>query len=209
MGCVIQSLPARAVRRTRPRGALGPRPLPPASMHLIVWLLLPAAAARADSFSDDFAGGIDPAAWQLRSNQEMYTADDSAGAVTFSKPVGGTYTFQYVQLALKAEVAGDFDVQVEMRDASIDRIDGSPGNQVQLNVTLGGQFIAIVRSDEAGWGHNVHLWLDPPGAWFDPAVGDDPRWLDRWHGVGKVEVRVSPSRIVIVGRGRPSRRHEI
>ena len=42
----------------------------------------------------------------------------------------------------------------------------------------------------------------PPGAWFDPEVGDDPRWRDNWLGVGRVEVRVSPSRIVIVGRGK-------
>ncbi len=41
-----------------------------------------------------------------------------------------------------------------------------------------------------------------PGAWFDPAVGDDPRWQGRWSGVGKVEVRLSPKCIVIVGRGR-------
>lgn len=45
-----------------------------------------------------------------------------------------------------------------------------------------------------------------PGAWFDPAVGDDPRWVGRWMGVGRVEVRVSPSRIVLVGRGRPVER---
>jgi hypothetical protein len=45
------------------------------------------------------------------------------------------------------------------------------------------------------------------GAWFDPAVGDDPRWRDRWRGVGRVEVRVSPTRIVIVGRGRTPERN--
>ena len=41
-----------------------------------------------------------------------------------------------------------------------------------------------------------------PGAWFDPAVGDDPRWRGRWSSVGRVEVRMSPTRIVLVGRGR-------
>jgi hypothetical protein len=40
-----------------------------------------------------------------------------------------------------------------------------------------------------------------PGAWFDPAVEDDPRWQGRWSRVGKVEVRLSPTRIVLVGRG--------
>lgn len=45
-----------------------------------------------------------------------------------------------------------------------------------------------------------------PGAWFDPAVGDDPRWRGRWSRVGKVEVRLSPTHIVIVGRGRAAER---
>jgi hypothetical protein len=40
-----------------------------------------------------------------------------------------------------------------------------------------------------------------PGAWFDPAVADDPRWQRHWSRIGKVEVRLSPTKIVIVGRG--------
>lgn len=48
-----------------------------------------------------------------------------------------------------------------------------------------------------------------PGAWFDPAVGDDPRWKGRWSGVGRVEVRVSPTRIVLVGRGRAVERPRV
>lgn len=45
--------------------------------------------------------------------------------------------------------------------------------------------------------------LEPegPGAWFDPAVGEDPRWIKRWSGVGRVELRVTPTKIVIVPRG--------
>jgi hypothetical protein len=40
-----------------------------------------------------------------------------------------------------------------------------------------------------------------PGAWFDPAVADDPRWQGRWSRVGKVEVRLSPTKIILVGYG--------
>jgi hypothetical protein len=40
-----------------------------------------------------------------------------------------------------------------------------------------------------------------PGAWFDPAVEDDPRWQGRWSSIGRVEVRLSPTKIVLVGRG--------
>lgn len=39
-----------------------------------------------------------------------------------------------------------------------------------------------------------------PGAWFDPAVADDPRWQDRWSQTGRVEVRLSPTKIVLVRR---------
>ena len=41
-----------------------------------------------------------------------------------------------------------------------------------------------------------------PGAWFDPAVVDDPRWQNRWSRVSKVEMRLSPTKIVLIGRGR-------
>ena len=41
-----------------------------------------------------------------------------------------------------------------------------------------------------------------PGAWFDPAVAEDPRWRNRWGQVGKVEVHLSATKIVLVNRGR-------
>ncbi len=40
-----------------------------------------------------------------------------------------------------------------------------------------------------------------PGAWFDPAVADDPRWQGRWCRVGRVEVRLSPTKIILLSRG--------
>jgi hypothetical protein len=40
-----------------------------------------------------------------------------------------------------------------------------------------------------------------PGAWFDPSISDDPRWQSRWGLVGRVEVRVSPTKIVLVAHG--------
>lgn len=39
-----------------------------------------------------------------------------------------------------------------------------------------------------------------PGVWFDPAVQDDERWKARWDAAERVELRVSPSRIVLVRR---------
>ncbi|MDP9477921.1 MAG: hypothetical protein M3R38_19935 [Actinomycetota bacterium] len=40
-----------------------------------------------------------------------------------------------------------------------------------------------------------------PGVWFDPEVGDDPRWQKRWHATQRVELRLTPSRIVLIRRG--------
>jgi hypothetical protein len=41
-----------------------------------------------------------------------------------------------------------------------------------------------------------------PGAWFDPAVADDSRWQNRWSRVSRVEMRLSPTRIVLISGGR-------
>jgi hypothetical protein len=49
---------------------------------------------------------------------------------------------------------------------------------------------------EARGGH-----VGSPGIWFDPAVADDPRWQYRWRGVSRVEVRLSPTKIVLVEPG--------
>jgi hypothetical protein len=40
-----------------------------------------------------------------------------------------------------------------------------------------------------------------PGIWFDPAIGDDRRWKERWRGAERVELRLTPTRIVLLRRG--------
>jgi hypothetical protein len=47
-----------------------------------------------------------------------------------------------------------------------------------------------------------------PGIWFDPSVGDDPRWRKRWIGTERVEMRLTPTRIVLLRRGGRARRLE-
>jgi hypothetical protein len=46
--------------------------------------------------------------------------------------------------------------------------------------------------------------LEPegPGVWFDPAVGNDPRWQKRWRSIERVQLRLTPARIVFLRRGR-------
>jgi hypothetical protein len=45
--------------------------------------------------------------------------------------------------------------------------------------------------------------LEPsgPGVWFDPGIGTDPRWQERWKSTERVELRLTPSRIVLLRRG--------
>jgi hypothetical protein len=45
--------------------------------------------------------------------------------------------------------------------------------------------------------------LEPegPGAWFDPEISNDPRWHKRWKSTERVELRLTPTRIVLLRRG--------
>jgi hypothetical protein len=44
--------------------------------------------------------------------------------------------------------------------------------------------------------------LEPegPGIWFDPEVSNDPRWHKRWNSTARVELRLTPTRIVLLRR---------
>ena len=44
--------------------------------------------------------------------------------------------------------------------------------------------------------------LEPagPGIWFDPEIGQDPRWHKRWKSTERVELRLTPTRIVFLRR---------
>jgi len=130
-------------------------------------LLSASPPAGADSvYADDFTAGLSPTAWQLISNTPLYSVDATAGALRFSKPADGSYASKHVGVEFQPRLRGDFDVAVDFRDASINRLDGSPGNQIELRVFVGSQLFVLVRSDEAGAGHNVHVWCDPPRVWF-------------------------------------------
>jgi hypothetical protein len=45
--------------------------------------------------------------------------------------------------------------------------------------------------------------LEPegPGIWFDPEISNDPRWQKRWKSTARVELRLTPTRIVLLRRG--------
>lgn len=44
--------------------------------------------------------------------------------------------------------------------------------------------------------------LEPtgPGVWFDPEIASDPRWQERWRSTERVELRLTPTRIVLLRR---------
>ena len=45
------------------------------------------------------------------------------------------------------------------------------------------------------------LELAGSGIWFDPEIGNDPRWQKRWKSTQRVELRLTPTRIVLLRRG--------
>jgi hypothetical protein len=45
------------------------------------------------------------------------------------------------------------------------------------------------------------LEQEGPGLWFDPEIGSDPRWQKRWRSTERVELRLTPNRIVLQRRG--------
>jgi hypothetical protein len=143
-----------------------PRP----SLGILGCLLLAACCAQGTTFTDDFANGIDPLYWEVVTDQPLYVVDGAAGEVRISKPLGGEYRFQYAGLNFLSDLTGDFDVSVAFREAQIDRLQGTPGNQVQLNLGFGNVVLCVVRSDEVDWGDNHHVWLNPPAAWQGAAV---------------------------------------
>jgi len=126
---------------------------------------LATVACCAETFIDDFSSGVDPQYWTVLGHTNLYTLDDSMGDVRISKPVGGEYIFQSLGLTFRSRLRGDFDVSVDMTNASITRVDGTPGNQIQLNLRFGGQGFYVVRSDENFGGNNLHVFLDPPVIW--------------------------------------------
>jgi hypothetical protein len=45
------------------------------------------------------------------------------------------------------------------------------------------------------------LESEGPSIWFDPEIGNDPRWQKRWKSTERIELRLTPTRIVLLRRG--------
>ncbi|MBM3883903.1 MAG: hypothetical protein FJ387_30065, partial [Verrucomicrobia bacterium] len=117
--------------------------------------------------TDDFSGGLGTVGWTVISNTPAYQVQVRPGDVRFTRAAGGARTYQYVGLQPPFDVEGDFDVQVDFREAQIKRVNGSPGNQINLIAQFGREVFTVTRSDEtANPADNVHIWADPPAQWF-------------------------------------------
>lgn len=125
------------------------------------------APPRPAVLADDFATGVAPARWTLIGNSPAYLVDTATSAFGLSRAAGGVPGFAFAGLELAYRAGGDFDARVDFRNAVIKRVNGAPGNQIHFNASFGGQTFGIVRSDEVtAPGDNVHVWADPPPAWF-------------------------------------------
>lgn len=132
---------------------------------ITAFTLIPTGSARAVTFSDGFSTGVDPLYWEV-TLAPLFTLDDTQGDVRLAKSLGGDHSLQRALVRYRGILEGDFDVSLAFHDASIEQMDGLPGNQVQLNAHFGSQYMAIVRSDEPpGGGQNHHVYRSPPGTW--------------------------------------------
>lgn len=125
--------------------------------------LLAVLSARGEQYRDDFSNGVNTCWWESSNNQPLYQVTTTNGGISFAKPIGSDTGFQWVDLHLLRELHGDFDVSATFANASIHHATGWPGNQIQLNLFMGTNVFAVVRSDENDLGgENAHVWSVPP-----------------------------------------------
>jgi len=128
------------------------------SFFIGIVLSLLGVSVNADVFTDDFSGGIDYATWRISCNDpDYYTIDDTQGDVRINKIQGGTLSSPALTVNARFNLRGDFDLRVDFRDASINRISGNE-NQILLHA-IPDEVFAIERSDTSGVGHNIHFFI--------------------------------------------------
>ncbi len=110
-------------------------------------------------FQDDYSGGLSSTYWYITmTTPGMYSVDASQGDVRLAKVAPTPGGFQDVEINLNLAslipggvIAGDFDIQVDFRDAVI----SGPGlNQVELHTGYQNGAIFYVVRDKS----NVHVW---------------------------------------------------
>ena len=129
-------------------------------------LVVASGTARAATYADDFAGGIDSTYWNtVITTPNLYSIDATQGDVRFAKNAAVTSPggFQNVRIGLKlaavgGPVSGDFATEVLFRDADIR---GPVFNQVQFESFYadGSSFLNVFDNyGSPAIGINVHVW---------------------------------------------------
>ncbi|HUT32779.1 MAG TPA: PEP-CTERM sorting domain-containing protein [Planctomycetota bacterium] len=154
------------------RVGLGSRFFP--CLAVLVCAVLAAGEARGGIFTDDFSGGINPTFWTpFQTTPGLYSIDGTNGDVRFAIVGNNPGGRQNVGLMLNlgaltpsGKVSGDFDFQVDFRNAVI-----GPGlDQVQLHSYFGspGPYFMDVRDNSGG--PNVHVWIGAVRGGFPTAA---------------------------------------
>ena len=70
-----------------------------------------------------------------------------------------------------------------------------PWHDVPIGEEAPEEFTALIEIPKGS-----RVKYEGPGIWFDPEVGNDPRWQKRWKTTERVELRLTPTRIVLLRR---------
>jgi hypothetical protein len=152
---------------------------------LVLCLPLRPEEVLAAGYIDYFTSGLDPTHWTSgNTNQPAYVIDASQGDVRISKPSGGEGQFQSGWIRFNHEVRGDFDISVVYREANIPHPSVCTGNQIQINLTFGAQYVANRRQYTCGEGNSYSVWADPPAGSFGTAATTDLSGVLRITRVG-------------------------
>jgi hypothetical protein len=121
--------------------------------------------ARADTFTDSFANGINPAFWHVPTNASRFSVLATNDAVSIDSVAGTSNQFLGDGLWSTLTAYGNFDASIDFTNAKLTWLTGSPGNQAQLNCYFGDfgttTNFFVVRSDEpeTGGDQNAHVWI--------------------------------------------------
>lgn len=146
--------------------------------------LLPARAAHAAEFHDDFDAGINPAHWAVIRSADIprYTLDDLHDEVRMAKRVDATHNGrQSIRLELRYPLLGDFSAEVQFHEAYLPRLQAPtgtvfvPGNSARLTVNFPGLTVSAVHSDEQNAiAQGMHAWIEPPAFAYGRVAATSP-----------------------------------
>ena len=126
------------------------------------------APAFADTFTDDFFGGINPTNWFAVTNSPRFSIQDSNGFVNIQSSNGTSNGFFWGHIFSTVTAYGDFDVSIDFTNANLTNLDGgtgsNPSNQAQLNCyfgnfATGASFLMAARQRKVIQASTRIVWL--------------------------------------------------